>query len=195
MLSMNIAFSLVFTPYLSNALVALKLLVSLISCLVACSVRIVIVRQTNRQTDTQTNYCNPRCACAPRVNEDQPTTAFTMKELEAGISTLTPGKAIGLNNISIEQMKYFGSEAKRVFHYSLPQHYNKCLATHKLPNIWRKAHIIALLKPKPNQTSIGSQELLANLTSECHTYKLFECLILTGSVILISRLISRLHMC
>ena len=51
-----------------HALVALKLLVSLISRLVACSARIVVDRQTNRQTDTQTNYCNPRCACAPRVN-------------------------------------------------------------------------------------------------------------------------------
>ena len=75
-----LALSLVFTPYLSNAvvsaksplifhaLVALKLLVSLISRLVACSARIVVDRQTNRQTDTQTNYCNPRCACAPRLN-------------------------------------------------------------------------------------------------------------------------------
>ena len=26
-------------------------------------------RQTDRQTDTQNDYCNPRCACAPRVNE------------------------------------------------------------------------------------------------------------------------------
>ena len=24
--------------------------------------------QTHRHTDTQTKYCNPRCACAPRVN-------------------------------------------------------------------------------------------------------------------------------
>ena len=80
-----LALSLVFTPYLSrtqsfqqnrhiifHALVALKLLVSLISRLVACSARIVVDRQTNRQTnrqtDTQTNYCNPRCACVPRVN-------------------------------------------------------------------------------------------------------------------------------
>ena len=79
-----LALSLVFTPYLLNAvvsaksphffhaLVALKLLVSLISRLVACSARIVVDkqtdRQTDRQTDTQTNYCNPRCACAPRVN-------------------------------------------------------------------------------------------------------------------------------
>ena len=52
-----------------HALVALKLLVSLISRLVACSARIVVDRQTDRQTHRPcTNYCNPRCACAPRVN-------------------------------------------------------------------------------------------------------------------------------
>ena len=26
-------------------------------------------RHTDTQTDTQTKYCNPRCACAPRVNQ------------------------------------------------------------------------------------------------------------------------------
>ena len=25
--------------------------------------------QTHRHTQTQTKYCNPRCACTPRVNE------------------------------------------------------------------------------------------------------------------------------
>ena len=30
-------------------------------------------RQTDRQTDGQTKYCNPRCACAPRVNDDHTT--------------------------------------------------------------------------------------------------------------------------
>ena len=55
---------------LFRALVALKMLVSLISRLVACSPRIVVDKQTDRQTDrhTQNDYCNPRCACAPRVN-------------------------------------------------------------------------------------------------------------------------------
>ena len=38
------------------------------SRLVACSARIDADRQTDRQTDTQNDYCNPRCACAPRVN-------------------------------------------------------------------------------------------------------------------------------
>ena len=50
----------------------LKLLVSLMGRLVACSARIVVYRQTHgetdRQTDTQNDYCNPRSACAPRVN-------------------------------------------------------------------------------------------------------------------------------
>ena len=62
MLICILALSLVFTPYLSNtvvsaksphnfhALVALKLLVSLISRLVACSERIVVDRQTHRPT-------------------------------------------------------------------------------------------------------------------------------------------------
>ena len=46
----------------------LALLVSLISHLVVCSVRIVVDRHTDRQT--QNDYCNPRCACAPRVNHN-----------------------------------------------------------------------------------------------------------------------------
>ena len=30
--------------------------------------KLLVDRQTGGQTDTQINYCNPRCACAPRVN-------------------------------------------------------------------------------------------------------------------------------
>ena len=51
-----------------HALVALKMLVSLISRFVDCSLRIVVDKQTDKQTHTQNDYCNPRCACAPRVN-------------------------------------------------------------------------------------------------------------------------------
>ena len=66
MLICILALSLVFTPYLSNAvvsaksphffhaLVVLKLLVSLISRLVACSARIVVDKQTDRQTHRPT---------------------------------------------------------------------------------------------------------------------------------------------
>ena len=56
------------------ALLALKLLVSLISRLVACSPRIVVDTRTHTyvHTYTQNDYCNPRCACAPRVNNGSP---------------------------------------------------------------------------------------------------------------------------
>ena len=33
---------------------------------------------TNRQTDTQNDYCNPRCACAPRVNNGYPRHAVVL---------------------------------------------------------------------------------------------------------------------
>ena len=58
------------------ALVALKLLVSLISRLVACSARIVADKQTD-STDAQNDYCNPRCACAPRVNYSRCSLGFS----------------------------------------------------------------------------------------------------------------------
>ena len=50
-----------------HALAALKQLVSLLSRLVACSARIVVYRQTDTYTRTQKDYCNPRCACAPKI--------------------------------------------------------------------------------------------------------------------------------
>ena len=51
------------------ALVALKLLVSLISRLVACSARIVVDTHIHTHTDTENDYCNPRCACASRYKD------------------------------------------------------------------------------------------------------------------------------
>ena len=36
-----------------------------------CSVRIAVERRTDRRTHTQTKYYFPRCACAPRVNNNR----------------------------------------------------------------------------------------------------------------------------
>ena len=44
-------------------------MISFIILLIASTARIACAdRQTDRHTHTQDNYCNPRCACAPRVN-------------------------------------------------------------------------------------------------------------------------------
>ena len=81
-----LAFSLVFTAYLSNAVVSgksglfsfkarivLKPLVSLIGCLVACSARISVDThtQTDRQTDKPTIACRVRCAPHMRARVNQ----------------------------------------------------------------------------------------------------------------------------
>ena len=46
---------------------------------------------TDRQTDTQTKYCNPRCACTPRVNFFHPQCSFPYTP--KGVKTSkTPGQ-------------------------------------------------------------------------------------------------------
>ena len=65
-----------------HALVALKMLVSLISRLVVCSLRIVVDKQTDRQT--QNDSCNPRCACAPRVNYCEGIVAYICGKVHFG---------------------------------------------------------------------------------------------------------------
>ena len=54
-----------------QALVALETGVPFTCHFVACSSRIEVDRQTDTHTHTdgQTKYRNPRCACAPRVNQ------------------------------------------------------------------------------------------------------------------------------
>ena len=100
------------------------------------------------------------------------TRPFTLKELEAGISTLKPGKAIGLDNIANEQIKNFGPVAIKW----LLALYNNCLTTRKLPNIWKKANVTALLKPGKDPPLPKNYRPISLLS---HTYKLFERLILT----------------
>ena len=106
-------------------------------------------------------------------NSEDPgyTRSFTMEELINAISSLKPGKAIGLDDIATEQIKYFGPEAKKW----LLQLYNHCLKTHELPKIWKKAHVIALLKPGKDPSIPKGYRPISLLS---HTCKLFERLIL-----------------
>ena len=99
------------------------------------------------------------------------TRPFNLEELEEGISKLKPGKAVGLDNIATEQIKHFGPEAKKW----LLGLYNNCMTTHKLPNIWKKAHVQALLKPGKDPSVPKNYRPISLLS---HTYKLFERLIL-----------------
>jgi hypothetical protein len=99
------------------------------------------------------------------------TKPLTMEELEKGISSLKLGKAIGLDNIATEQITHFGPITRKW----LLQLYNQCLSTHRLPKTWKKAHILALLKPGKDPSVAKSYRPISLLS---HLYKLFERLLL-----------------
>ena len=70
-----------------------------------------------------------------------------------------------------EQIKHFGDATFRW----LLQMMNSILKTQKFPKLWRKSKVIAILKPGKDSTLPKSYRPISRL---CHTYKLFERMIL-----------------
>ena len=99
------------------------------------------------------------------------TRPFDLRELEAAIKTLKPGKAIGPDLISTEQINNFGLNTKMW----VLKLFNHCATTYQLPKIWKKAHVIALLKPGKVSSDPKSYRPISLLS---HLYKLFERILL-----------------
>ena len=97
--------------------------------------------------------------------------SFTPAELDIGIRVLKNGKAPGLDDIQTELIKQFGPKARDWLH----RFYNNCTETKKIPKIWQQANVVALLKPGKDPSVAKSFRPISLL---CHTYKLFERLIL-----------------
>ena len=87
-------------------------------------------RQLNPNLDT--DDCNPNF-----------TKPFCLTKLKQCINSLKNGKAGGLDNIMIEEVKYFGHKAL----VWLLQLFNNCLASMGIPKIWLRLRMVALLKP------------------------------------------------
>ena len=68
---------------------------------------------------------------------------FSYEELTIGLKHLRHGIAPGPDNIHAEFLIHAGDHAKEW----LRKFFNKCLLTCKLPRIWRRATVIAILKP------------------------------------------------
>ena len=115
----------------------------------------------------------PKPKMDPTKFSDDPgfTKPFTLEELESAVTALQPGKAAGLDDISVEQIQHFGPRTREW----LLQFYNNCSSTTKIPKVWRQTRIIALLKPGKDPSEPKSYRPISLL---CHTYKLFERLIL-----------------
>ena len=91
--------------------------------------------------------------------------AFSEEEYRKGIAVVKNNKAAGIDDILVEQLKHLGPKAHKWLHTML----NTCFIENKIPKIWRQSKIIAILKPGKDYRPIS---LL------CHTYKLYERLIL-----------------
>ena len=96
---------------------------------------------------------------------------FTLVELTAAMKHLKSGKAAGLDGIPTEMIHHFGDKVKAW----LLLLFNNCATIFQMPKIWRRARVVALLKPGKDPSSPKSYRPISLL---CILYKLFERLIL-----------------
>ena len=115
----------------------------------------------------------PRREKMPRqtVTESKLTSPFLMEDRLRGVKALKNNKAAGLDDMLCEQIKHFGEATLRW----LLQMMNSILKTQKFPKLWMKSKVIAILKPGKDSTLPKSYRPISLL---CHTYKLFERMIL-----------------
>jgi len=112
--------------------------------------------------------CKPRVIRTENKETHERGSTILFTELEDVIDNLNNGKAAGLDDMFLEQIKHFGRTTK-IWLLNL---FNSIRVSLKIPKIWRKAKVIALLKPgkKPD---MPSNYLPVSLL--CHTYnKLYE---------------------
>ena len=73
---------------------------------------------------------------------------FTLEELQEAIKQLKPGKAAGLDGITTEMIQHFGEKAREWILAMI----NKSADSFAIPTAWRKAKVVALLKPGKEPT-------------------------------------------
>ena len=94
-----------------------------------------------------------------------------MEDIMHGVKALKNNKAAGLYDMLCEQIQHFGEATLRW----LLQMMSSILKTQKYLKLWRKSKVIAILKPGKDSTLPKSYRPISLL---CHTYKLFERMIL-----------------
>ena len=96
---------------------------------------------------------------------------FSEDEYRKGVATLKYNKVAGRDDVLVEQLKNLGPNAHKWLRAML----NNCFIDNKIPTIWRQSKIIAILKPGKDSAVLKSYR---NISLLCHTYKLYERLIL-----------------
>ena len=97
---------------------------------------------------------------------------FTLSELNYALKTLKSGKAPGPDGIHNEFLAHPGNKLKNW----LLQFLNLSFSTHSIPKIWRRAKVVAILKPGKDPNLPQSYRSISLL---CFSYKLMERMILS----------------
>ena len=96
---------------------------------------------------------------------------FSEEEYRKGVAILKNNKASGRDDILVEQLNNLGPNA----HIWLLTMLNKCFMENKIQTLWRQSKIIAILTPGKDSAIQTSYRPISIL---CHTYKLYERMIL-----------------
>ena len=96
---------------------------------------------------------------------------FTTTEMDIAIATIKTRKAAGYDKVFPEFIKHLGPKMREW----LTLYLSRCLSTVRIPKIWRRAHIIAILKPGKPPTEAKSYRPISLLSI---VYKLLERLVL-----------------
>ena len=97
-------------------------------------------------------------------------TGFTMTEFQASIKAMKKNKAAGVDELRVEQIQNFGP---KTLHWLL-EFMNACVSQTMIPKMWRKARVVALLKPGKDPNDPKNYRPISLL---CHLFKLLERLI------------------
>ena len=96
---------------------------------------------------------------------------FSEEGYRRGIAALKNNKAAGIDGVLVVQLKNTGPKT----HKWLLAMLNNCFTQNKIPTIWRKSKNIAMLKHGKDSATPKNYWPISLL---CHTYKLYERLIL-----------------
>ena len=103
---------------------------------------------------------------------------FSEEEYRKEIAVLKNGKAAGIDDVLVDQINNIAS----ISHKWLLDMLNKCFIENKVPILWRQSKIIAILKPGKDSMIPKNYRPISLL---CHTYKLYERLILNRIALIV----------
>lgn len=108
---------------------------------------------------------------------------FDLSELNLAIKEMKTNKAPGIDNIRTEQIKQFGALTLQWILDMM----NNCISEMTIPKMWRKAHVVALLKPGKDPNDVKNFRPVSLL---CHLFKVLERMVLNRIIEPLENLLS-----